>query len=109
MSARTRPCARPQALARLTQARKFAEVAAWCVANPSDETMPHVAAALAVLAGIAASDVACCASLKQRPRGQDHREAEALLATIHPSGADRAKDLGRLLNEKGSTFSGDFG
>ena len=104
MSARkstsTSPCGRPEALTRLAQARKFAEVASLCIGDLSDDALPHVAAALAVLAGIAASDAACCARLKQRPRGQDHREAEALVATIHPNGSNMAKDLSRLLNEK---------
>jgi len=99
-SSSTSPCGRPEALSRLAQATKFAEVAALCVDDPSDEALSHVAAALAVLAGIAASDAACCAQLKQRPRGQDHREAEALVVTLHPNGADMAKYLGRLLNEK---------
>ncbi len=51
-------------MARLAQAKKFAEVAALCVGDPSDDTLPQVAAALAVLAGIAASDAACCIALK---------------------------------------------
>ncbi len=58
------PCGRPEAMARLAQAKKFAEVAALCVGDPSDDTLPQVAAALAVLAGIAASDAACCIALK---------------------------------------------
>jgi len=99
-SSSTSPCGRPEALARLLQARKFAEVASFCIEDLSDDALPNVAAALAVLAGIAASDAACCARLKQRPRGQDHREAEALVATIHPNGSTMAKDLSRLLNEK---------
>ncbi len=100
------PCGRPEAMARLAQAKKFAEVAALCVGDLSDDTLPQVAAALAVLAGIAASDAACCIALKQRPRGQDHREAIAMVSTIHPNGARMAKDLGRLLNEKDNAHYG---
>jgi len=110
MSARkgasTGPCGRAEALQRLAQARKFLEVAALCVDDPSDETLPHVAAALAVLAGIAASDAACCARLQRRSRGQDHHDAEVLVATIHPNGANMARDLGRLLNEKDNAHYG---
>lgn len=105
-SASTSPCARPEALARLAQARKFAEVATLCVEDRSDETVPHVAAALAVLAGIAAADAACCAKLKQRSRGQNHHDAEDLVASIHPNGSNMAKDLRRLLNEKDNAHYG---
>jgi hypothetical protein len=102
----TSPCGRPEALARLAQARTFCEVAAVCVDDLADDSMPHVAAALTVLAGIAASDAACCVRLKQRPSGQNHREAEALVATIHPNGSTMAKDLSRLLNEKDNAHYG---
>jgi hypothetical protein len=39
--------------------------------------LPGVAAALAVLAGIAAADAACCAALGERSRGQAHQEARS--------------------------------
>lgn len=102
----TSPCGRTDARTRLAQAKKFLDVAQSCVNDMSDDSLPQVAAALAVLAGIAASDAACCARLLQRPRGQDHREAEALVATIHPDGDKMAKDLGRLLNEKDNAHYG---
>jgi hypothetical protein len=69
----------------------------------SEEThtaTPGVAVALAVLAGIAASDAACCAKLGKRSRGQDHTEAIGLLRTVVPHGEEMAKDLGRLLAAK---------
>jgi hypothetical protein len=50
--------------------------------DDSDLATPSVAAALAVLAGIAASDAACCARLGRRPRGQDHATATTLLRTV---------------------------
>lgn len=53
-----------------------------------------------MLAGIAASDAACCARLGVRARGQPHPEAVDLLGTVEPRGADMAKDLQRLLNRK---------
>jgi hypothetical protein len=61
---------------------------------------------VAVLAGIAASDAACCARLLKRPRGQDHQEAVTLLATVEPYGAEMAKDLGRLLASKDESHYG---
>ena len=65
-----------------------------------DVASPGVAGALAVLAGIAASDVACCARLGERARGQAHDEAVGLLATVEPGGPAMAKDLKRLLDRK---------
>lgn len=59
--------------------------------------MPGVAAANAVLAGIAAADAACCKALGERSRGQDHRDAVDLLAQVQPEGAQAAAALSRLL------------
>jgi len=59
-----------------------------------------VAAALAVLSGIAAADAACCAALGRRSRGEDHREAAALLRQIVPGGDRAAKAFIELLNLK---------
>ena len=97
---RTQPCDRNDALNRLAQADSFLLAAELIVADDSDDATPSVAASLAVLAGIAASDAACCARLGIRARGQSHVEAVKLLATIEPRGADMAKDLQRLLNRK---------
>lgn len=107
-STASRPCGPADARTRLAQARKFLEVATLCLEDPTDDSGSQVAAALAVLAGIAASDAACCAGLKKRPRGQDHHEAEALVATLHPHGAAAAKNLARLLNEKDNAHYGLF-
>jgi hypothetical protein len=99
--ARTQRCGRPQAAARLAHARKFfdaAELIATDVAD--DEANSSVAASLAVLAGIAACDAACCVRLGRRSRSQDHHDAERLLAEIIPGGRDAAKDLRRLLDLK---------
>ena len=60
----------------------------------------NVAAALAVLAGIAATDAACCKALGVRSRGQDHRQAADLVEQIEPGGRDAAKALRRLLDHK---------
>ena len=51
-----------------------------------DDEFRGVAAALTVLAGIAASDAACCAALARRHRVQDHRGAVALLEGVEPGG-----------------------
>lgn len=81
-------------------------VADLVLGDESDIATPGVAAALAVLAGIAAADAACCARLLKRPRGQDHREAVKLLATVEPHGEEMAKDLGRLLASKDESHYG---
>lgn len=53
-----------------------------------------------VLAGIAASDAACCARLGARARGRSHAEGVELLRTVRPRGTEMSKDLHRLLNRK---------
>ena len=55
-----------------------------------------VSAALAVLSGIASADAACCAALGRRSRGEDHREAVALLRQIVPELQQVVVGQGRL-------------
>ena len=98
-SGRAEMCGRPEARTRLSHARAFADTAE-LVLDVHDNTSLNVAASLAVLAGVAASDAACCAVLGQRPRGQDHQEAVKLLSGIASGGAEMGKDLGRLLDMK---------
>jgi hypothetical protein len=97
---RTQSCGRSDALNRLAQAEAFLLAAELVVDDDSDDATPSVAASLSVLAGIAASDAACCARLGVRARAQSHAEAVELLGTVEPHGADMAKDLQRLLNRK---------
>lgn len=65
-----------------------------------------MAAALAVLGGIAASDAACCRALGRRARGDDHREAATLLAQIHPGGDRAARALLALIDLKDTAHYG---
>jgi hypothetical protein len=58
---------------------------------------PGTSAANAALAGIAASDAACCGRLGERSRGQDHRDAIKLVEQVEPGGKDAANALARLL------------
>ena len=94
---RTEPCDPQHARTRLDQARAFLDVADLLGPEQDDLATPGVAAALSVLAGIAASDAACCQVLGRRSRGQDHRQAAALLRQIEPNGQAMASDLERLL------------
>lgn len=99
----TRPCDDNQAKQRLERAREFLAVAE-LVVDEKDEDASHVyassAASLAVLAGIAASDAACCKVLGERSRSQNHRDAERLLTRIATGGSEAAGDLRELLNLK---------
>jgi hypothetical protein len=103
---RISPCTAAQGRSRLQQAESFLMVAELVLSDDTNSATPGVAGALAVLAGIAASDAACCAQLRKRPRGQDHREAVSLLRTVAPHGEDMAKDLARLLAAKDESHYG---
>ena len=60
----------------------------------------NVAAGLAVLAGIAAADAACCKALGESSRGPDHRDAASVLRRISPGGEAAANDFERLVGLK---------
>lgn len=97
---KTQACSAAEARARLEHARKFLEVAELTASEREIPASANVAASLAVLAGIAATDAACCKALGVRSRGQDHRQAAELLEQIEPGGRDAAKALRRLLDHK---------
>jgi len=98
-SGRTQPCDRTQARTRLENAQKSLEVAELAAAEQEIPASRSVAAALAVLSGIASADAACCAALGRRSRGDDHREGAALLREII-EGDRAAKALLALLDLK---------
>lgn len=113
-TSRTAECAPADAGARLEDARAFLAVAALVLDQqiPDAEdaiNLSGVSAALAVLAGIAAADAACCGRLGRRFRGQDHRGAVDLVRAVVPGGPEMAKDLGRLLGLKDSAHYGVLG
>lgn len=98
---RTQTCSIADARARQAHAVKFLEVAELVATEQDDNPESiNVAASLAVLAGIAASDAACCATLGRRSRSQDHHDAERLLREIATGGPDAANRLRRLLDLK---------
>ncbi len=98
-SGRTQPCDRTHARARLDNAAKSLEVAELVAREREIPESRSVAAALAVLAGIAASAAACCAALGRRSRADDHRQAATPLPEIR-DGDRAAKALLDLLNLK---------
>jgi hypothetical protein len=96
---RTSTCGEREASARLADARaqlQLAELAG--TGSPAAEIKAAVSSA--VLAGIAASDAACCRALGRTNRSQDHRDAVGLLRQVSPGGGDAAKQLERLLGFK---------
>jgi hypothetical protein len=107
-SARTQPCSAAEANTRLRHARSFLEVAELAAEEGEDIEYSSAAAALAVLAGIAASDAACCKALRRRSRGQDHREAARLVEQIAPGGKQAANSLKRLIDLKDEAHYGLF-
>lgn len=98
---RAQDCTPAQARQHLAHARSFLEVAE-LAAEERDPAVEYssVAASLAVLSGIAASDAACCQALLRRSRSEDHRDAEALLGEITPGGRNAASSLTQLLDLK---------
>jgi hypothetical protein len=103
---RTAKCTPAEGRSRFQQAEAFVMAADLVLDDDTDIATRGVTAALAVLAGIAAADGACCTKLGRRARGQDHAEAVALLATVAPGGKEMAKDLGRLLAAKDESHYG---
>ena len=83
---------------RRDQARAFIEVAELVLTEGRREA--HVAAALAVLGGIAAADAVCGFALGQWSRGQDHTQAVALLGDVTLRDATLPTKLRRLLADK---------
>jgi hypothetical protein len=102
---RTQKCTPEQARVRLRQAEAALEVAD-LILDEQDLAMPGMAAALAVISGIAASDAACCARLGKRSRGVAHILAADVLETVSPGGREMAKDLRRLVNRKDDAHYG---
>jgi hypothetical protein len=84
------------------------EVARLVAEEGDDLDYSSPSSALAVLAGIAAADAACCNALGRRARGQDHHEAGALVEQVAPGGKKAAKALGRLLSLKDEAHYGLF-
>jgi hypothetical protein len=105
---RTQACSKEQAQNRLGHARKFLEAAEMTAGETGDVEYASTAAALAVLAGIAASDAACCAALGRRSRGQDHQQATKLVGQVEPGGSKAANALRRLLSLKDEARYGFF-
>jgi hypothetical protein len=105
-SARTSRCGAADGRVRLRTAQAYLEVAELVLGENDRDEHLNVAAGLAVLAGIAASDSICCTRLGRRHRGDDHRGAAGLLRQATPDGAELAATLLRLLDLKDAAHYG---
>lgn len=97
-SGRVVTCTPAECRARRDQARAFLDVAQAVIEE--DPRQAHVAAALAVLAGIAAADAVCGFSLGKWSRGRDHSRAVALLGDVALRDTTLPTKLRRLLADK---------
>lgn len=97
-SGRIVACTAAEGRARRDQGRAFLEVAELVLTE--DRREAHVAAALAVLAGIAAADAICGLSLGQWSRGQDHNQAADLLGDVALRDTNLPAKFRRLLADK---------
>jgi hypothetical protein len=104
---RTQPCGGIQARQRLAHAKSFLEVAE-LTADVSDPSLEYgsVAASVAILAGVAAADAACCQMLGRRSRSDDHHDAEELLLEIAPGGKSAGSQLRKLIALKDAAHYG---
>ncbi|WP_372734557.1 hypothetical protein [Nocardioides sp.] len=102
---RTRAATRQDARARAQSAAAYL-VAAELVLDEPDAAMPGVAAGVAVLAGIAASDAITATRLQLIHRGDDHRSAADLLAQATPDGKKLAATFKRLIDLKDEAHYG---
>lgn len=103
---RTTAASKADARMRLRSAEAYVEVADLVLLDADRVEMPGVAAALAVLAGIAASDAICAARLGEIHRGEDHRAASALLARATPDGQNLGSVFARLIDLKDQAHYG---
>lgn len=104
--ARTATCTRAEARVRLRAARAYVETAELVIDESARTEFANVAAGLAVLGGIAASDAVCCVRLGKRHRGEDHRGAAVLLEAAVPDGRKLAATFIRLLDVKDAAHYG---
>lgn len=104
---RVQQCDGEDSRKRLVAAEKFLEVAELVDGEP-DPDFANVAASLAVLAGIAASDSACCKAHGYRSRAERHMEAVRVLERVANGGKEAGEALRRLLDLKDSAQYGLF-
>lgn len=106
-AARTRTMSPTDVRTRAATARKYLEIGELVHdGEPDEPPSRQVAAGLAVLAAIAASDAICGSRLGIAPQGQDHGQAVSVLADTQPDGQVLATHLRRVLDHKASAHYG---
>jgi hypothetical protein len=108
---RSQRCSEADARRRLQHSKQFLEVAELAAEDQRDDgslEYGNAAATLAVLAGIAAADAACCKALGRRSRTDDHDQAGALVSEIAPDGEAAAKHLSALVALKNDAQYGFY-
>lgn len=107
---RSQRCSEADARRRLQHSRQFLEVAELAAEDQRDDgslEYGNAAATLAVLAGIAATDAACCKALGRRSRADDHDSAATLVGEV-AGGPAAAKDLRALIALKNDAQYGFY-
>lgn len=108
---RSQRCSEADARRRLQHSKQFLEVAELAAEDQRDDgslEYGNAAATLAVLAGIAATDAACCKALGRRSRADDHDRAAALVGEVAGDGPAAAKDLRMLIALKNDAQYGFY-
>jgi hypothetical protein len=91
---RTSPCSPDIRRGRLRKAGEFLDAANLIADQSGGEAgNPDAFVMLCIHAGIAASDVICCARLGQHAQGQDHNEAVTLLGQADSGSANSLRVL----------------
>lgn len=110
-SGRTQRCSEAHARQRLQHARQFLAVGELAADDQREDgslEYGNAAATLAVLAGIAAADAACCKALGRRSRTDDHEQAADLVEQIAGIGDQAAKELRSLIGLKNDAQYGFY-
>lgn len=89
----TEACTPNMRAGRLTKARSYLKAAQLITPSVGDHQLQDVYITNCVYAGIAASDVICCAKLGIHSTGPNHRDAVTLLRTVDSASAAHLKTL----------------
>ena len=91
--AKTKKCTPKSRAGRLDKAKQFLAAAEMITPSIKDSDLADAFVTLCVHAGIAASDVICCAKLNQHSIGGDHNSAIAFLARVDKGHSIHLKTL----------------
>jgi hypothetical protein len=98
---RVKDCDETTRTGRWRKAEQFLDAAATIRDLADDESdIGDAFVTLCVHAGVAASDVICCAALGHFVQGEDHNQAIAELSKVRPDGKQLGRDLRALLAMK---------